>query len=162
MSEEHHINKLSTTLQQLIHILKYLHRNKQKPSKMFQGKNKFKLSQNLKLGVEGPSSQGTFFKVGGIFFLLLSLFLVRNIYVSLNNTPTSAKLTSSEQKVLGAFDKQSSDDSTPAKPTTYTVHKGDTLFNIAQAVEVNWVVIATLNDLKAPYNLKPGTVLKLQ
>lgn len=119
---------------------------------MFQRKTKFKLSQNLKLGIEGPSSQGTFFKVGGVFFLILSLFLIKNIYHSLNSDPSSAVQTSAPQ-VLGAFDQN---------PATYLVKKGDTLFNVAQATGVSWVVIASLNDLKAPYSLKPGAVLKLR
>ncbi|MDB4939862.1 MAG: hypothetical protein JWO40_287 [Candidatus Doudnabacteria bacterium] len=133
---------------------------------MFQRKTKFKLSQNLKLGIQGPSSQGTFFKVGGVFFLLFSLFLVKNIYQSLNSnsviTPSSSVQTT-QPKVLGAFDQQTPKNSATAPvASNYTVQKGDTLFNIAQSQNVNWVVIATLNDLKAPYNLKPGTVLKLQ
>jgi LysM repeat protein len=132
---------------------------------MFQRKTKFKLSQNLKLGIQGPSSQGTFFKVGGIFFLLLSLFLVKNIYKSLNSTDsTRAAQTAqaAQPQVLGAFDQKKTETTPPPKATSYTVQKGDTLFNVAQSQNINWVVIATLNDLKAPYNLKPGTVLKLQ
>ncbi len=120
---------------------------------MFQKKSKFKLSKNLKLGIEGPSSQGTFFKVGGVFFLGLSLVLAWNIFHSLSNKPAEGAAPA----VLGAFDQ-----STTEEPTTYTVQRGDTLFNVAQQTGVNWVVIATLNDLKAPYNLKPGAVLKLQ
>ena len=120
---------------------------------MFQRKTKFKLSKNLKLGIEGPSSQGTFFKVGGVFFLGLSALLAWNIFHSLNNHESQTQ----QAAVLGAFDQQA-----PAASTTYTVQRGDTLFNIAQQVGINWVVIATLNDLKAPYSLKAGTVLKLQ
>ncbi len=132
---------------------------------MFQRKTKFKLSKNLKLGIEGPSSQGTFFKVGGVFFILLSLFLVNNIYQNLNSeSPVKVtEVEASQPKVLGAFDKEDTTDSnTQPTPSNYTVLKGDTLFNIAQSLNVNWVVIATLNDLKAPYSLKPGIVLKLR
>ncbi len=130
---------------------------------MFQRKTKFKLSKNLKLGIEGPSSQGTFFKVGGVFFILLSLFLVKNIYQSLNTSSPANTVSASQPKVLGAFDEnQTESSSSQPVPTTYTVQKGDTLFNIAQSLNINWVVIASLNDLKAPYNLKPGTVLKLR
>lgn len=98
--------------------------------------------------------------------MALSLLLAKNIYQNLNSHDTvSVNLTSqtTAPKVLGAFDQQSSETpATPAPPTIYTVQKGDTLFNVAQSQGVNWVVIATLNNLKAPYNLKPGTVLKLQ
>lgn len=129
---------------------------------MFSSKQKFKLSKNLKLGIEAPSSQGTFFKVSGVFFLLLSLFLVRNIYKSLNADSPATLTATTEQgqpQVLGAFDQQKPGQTAPA---SYTVLKGDTLFNIAQSLNVNWVVIATLNNLHAPYSLKPGTVLKLR
>ena len=129
---------------------------------MFNRKTKFKLSKNLTLGIEGPSSQGTFFKVGGVFFILLSLFLVKNIYQNLNNGSPTEVVQASQPKVLGAFDQNKNTEQSQPVPTNYTVQKGDTLFNIAQSLNVNWVVIATLNDLKAPYSMKPGTVLKLR
>ncbi|GAC1413096.1 MAG: hypothetical protein NVSMB66_4110 [Candidatus Doudnabacteria bacterium] len=134
---------------------------------MFQKKTKFKLSKNLKLGIQGPASQGTFFKIGGVFFLALSLFFTRNAYQSLNSKPVySVETAPTQPKVLGAFDQKANNISdtplTASKPSNYIVQKGDTLFNVAQSQGVNWVVIATLNNLKAPYNLKPGTALKLQ
>ncbi len=132
---------------------------------MFLQKQKFKLSKNLKLGIEAPSSQVTLFKVSGVLFLIISLFLIRNIYKNLNTnvTGSSAAFQAAQPKVLGAFDQQSaSDPLLTAKPATYIVKKGDTLFNIAQSEQINWVVIATLNSLRAPYSLKPNTILKLR
>ena len=128
---------------------------------MFSRKQNFKLSQNLKMGIQPPSSQGTFFKVSGVVFLLLSIFLVKNIYKSLNNVTEVRKIDSVTPEVLGVFD-QNQQTSRKTIQATYTVSKGDTLFNIAQSQGINWVVIASLNDLKAPYTLKPGTVLKLR
>ena len=128
---------------------------------MFSSKQNFKLSQNLKMGIQPPSSQGTFFKVSGVVFLLLSIFLVKNIYKNLNTTTTIKQIDSVAPEVLGAFD-QNQETTRKTVPATYTVSKGDTLFNIAQSQGVNWVVIASLNNLKAPYTLKPGTVLKLR
>ncbi len=130
---------------------------------MFQNKAKFKLSKNLKLAIDAPSSQGIFFKVSGVFFLLLSLVLIWNIAKNLNSQASSAansQAAAIQPKVLGAFDEQNAA-SSPIT-ATYTVQKGDTLFNIAQKYNVNWVVIASLNDLHAPYTLKLGTVLKLR
>lgn len=129
---------------------------------MFARKQKVRLSESLQMGVAGPSSQSTFFKVGGVFFLILSLALIANMFMNINSAKDAQKITVSEQptQVLGAFDQ--SDAGSASVPATYTVQKGDTLFNIAQTHGVNWVVIATLNNLKAPYNLKVGTVLKLR
>ncbi len=130
---------------------------------MFGRKQKLTLSQTLQMGVAGPSSQSTFFKVGGVFFLVLSLGLIANIFSNIKASQKAPEIATKSQpsQVLGAFDKRTPDQ-IASTPETYTVAKGDTLFNIAQSHNINWVVIATLNNLKAPYNLKPGTVLKLR
>ena len=122
---------------------------------------KIKLSENLKLGIAGPTSQGALFKVGGVFFLAASIFLAANIYSNIKNSPDVAT-SNSDPKVLGAFDSSTSVKAEIAsKDITYTVQKGDTLFNIAQNLNINWVMIASANNLKAPYQLKPGTVLQI-
>lgn len=117
-----------------------------------------RLSEKLRMGIAGPSSQGTFFKFGGVFFLVISLFLVYNIYKNVNATPSGTN-QGSDQQVLGAFD-QTIEETTP-KFDSYTIQKGDTLFNIAQNKNVSWAVLATVNNLKAPYSLKPGAALKI-
>ncbi len=133
---------------------------------MLKQNQKIKLSDNLKLGIAGPSSQGAFFKVGGAFFLIISLILAVNIYHNIKNLPVAQNSTNAgvNPQVLGAFDQNqnasASTDSAP-KITTYTVQKGDTLFNIAQSLNTNWVLIASANNLKAPYQLKPGAVLQV-
>ena len=132
-------------------------------------KQKFKLSKSLRQGVSSPS-QGFFFKIAGSLFLILSIILASNIY---RNVSVADTKTQNPQQVLGAFDdrreaatqeiKKVEEQST--KPVTqevqYTVEAGDTLFNIAQKQIINWAAIATLNNLKAPYSLKPGMTLKL-
>jgi LysM repeat protein len=132
---------------------------------MLNKKSKIKLSKNLRQGIEGPSFQNLFFKVGGTFFLVLSLLMATNIYRNVNSAPATTQAFETETKVLGAFDDKREVVSTEVSPqpqeNTYTVEKGDTLFNIAQKKNVNWAVIATMNNLKAPYVLKFGTVLKL-
>ena len=126
---------------------------------MLNKKSKIKLSRNLKQGIEGPSFQNLFFKVGGTFFLVLSLLMAGNIYRSVNSAPAATQAFETEPKVLGAFDDKSEE--VEHEEITYTVERGDTLFNIAQKKNVNWAVIATMNNLKAPYVLKAGSVLKL-
>lgn len=132
---------------------------------MLNKKSKIKLSRNLKQGIEGPSFQNLFFKVGGTFFLVLSLLMAGNIYRSVNSAPAATQAFETEPKVLGAFDDKSEEVEQKTAPEpeeiTYTVERGDTLFNIAQKKNVNWAVIATMNNLKAPYVLKAGSVLKL-
>ena len=128
---------------------------------MAKAKQKIKLSENLKMGISGPASQSTFFKVGGVFFLVLSLILVINIYREMKSAPISAinaASTAADQKVLGAFDQRAP---VPIVTNTYTVQNGDTLFNIAQAKSLDWQTIATLNNMKPPYALKLGQQLKL-
>ena len=133
--------------------------------------NKLKLSEKLQLGVAGPSSQTLLFKSGGVFFLILLAILGFNIYSSLNNSITPPPSTAvaivegsvvseaESPQVLGAYDSLAQE-SAP-EPINYTVQQGDTLFNIAQNHNVSWVIIATLNELKAPYSLQPGTVIKI-
>jgi hypothetical protein len=48
-----------------------------------------------------------------------------------------------------------------ARSTTHTVKSGDTVNSLAKANKVSWKKIAKLNNLKAPYSLKPGSKLKI-
>jgi N-acetylmuramoyl-L-alanine amidase-like protein/LysM domain-containing protein len=47
------------------------------------------------------------------------------------------------------------------KATTYTVKPGDTLSKIGDALDVSWLDIAALNNIKTPYRITPGQVLKI-
>lgn len=129
--------------------------------------SKIKLSESLQIGVAAPTSQSTFFKIGGSIFLVLSLAIVGNIFYQIHNvhtstpgqssTNTSSNSQSAQQQVLGAYSQNSSQ----VQTTTYAVQKGDTLFNIAQSKGLDWQVIAALNNLTQPYVLKTGQQLKL-
>lgn len=44
---------------------------------------------------------------------------------------------------------------------TYTVKKGDTLFNLSQRYEISWQTLAQINNLAEPYILKIGQQLKV-
>lgn len=50
----------------------------------------------------------------------------------------------------------------PAYKNQYNVHKGDTLYSIAFANEVDYRDLATLNGLKPPYALHPGLRLRVR
>lgn len=44
---------------------------------------------------------------------------------------------------------------------SYTIKKGDTLFNLAQRYSVSWQTLAQINDLQAPFTLKIGQQIKV-
>ncbi|OGE82820.1 MAG: hypothetical protein A2846_00670 [Candidatus Doudnabacteria bacterium RIFCSPHIGHO2_01_FULL_49_9] len=44
---------------------------------------------------------------------------------------------------------------------TYTVKKGDTLFNISQNFDLSWQTLAEINNLQEPYLLKIGQSLRI-
>ena len=44
---------------------------------------------------------------------------------------------------------------------TFTVEEGDTLVGLAKSWHVNWKTIARVNKLRAPYDLRPGSKIKL-
>lgn len=44
---------------------------------------------------------------------------------------------------------------------SYTVKKGDTLFNLGQKIGISWQTLAELNELAEPYILKIGQELKV-
>lgn len=53
--------------------------------------------------------------------------------------------------------------SSPVETTTYTVQKTDLgLITIAKKVGVSWKSIAALNNIKAPYTIRVGQVLKIR
>jgi hypothetical protein len=43
----------------------------------------------------------------------------------------------------------------------YSVNKGETVFSIAQTHNIDWTALATINNLKAPFALKQGQILKI-
>jgi LysM repeat protein len=43
----------------------------------------------------------------------------------------------------------------------YQVDRGDTLFTISKQFNVPWTTLAELNDLKPPFNLRQGQIVKV-
>ena len=64
-------------------------------------------------------------------------------------------------EILGASDVKQTNGEDSLQFTTYTILKGDTLFNISQKFNISWTTLATLNNLKSPFYLKPGQTLKV-
>jgi hypothetical protein len=123
---------------------------------MAKSRNKVHLSPQLKLGVGRGYSKNNILKYSGFSFLFLSLLLFGWIIsVVAKHSSQVAQNNSANPQVLGATDNK-------ADPfLTYTVQKGDTVFNIAQKYNLNWATLATINNLASPFTLKPGQTLKI-
>lgn len=121
---------------------------------MWNSKNKVTLSPRLKLGVGRGYAKSKLFKITSASFLVVGLALGAHT-VSLLVSNDSANSASLSPRVAGASITQNTPEE--VKPfKTYTVQKGDTLFNISQKINVPWTTLAELNKMKPPFSLKPG------
>ena len=121
---------------------------------------KFELSPRLKLGVGRGYSQNQILKFSAIFCLVLALALAFNA-IRLVSKNSGQQTDNSAPQVLGASDVRQQGASNNLQFTSYTVAKGDTLFNISQKFNIDWTTLAALNNLQAPFSLKLGQTLKV-
>jgi LysM repeat protein len=126
---------------------------------MLYSHKKFELSPRLRLGVGRGYSQNQILKISGILCLVLALGLAFNA-VRLMFTETSSEQAGAPQ-VLGATDVKIQTAATEVQFIEYKIQKGDTLFNVAQKYNISWTTLATLNNLKSPFTLKPGETLRI-
>ena len=122
---------------------------------MMNSKNKIKLAPRLRWGVGRDTNKISFFKLGGALFLTLSAALVIRAGWLLFSPDQSESQTNPQ--VLGETDNPDADQLF----TEYKVKSGDTLFTIAQESNVEWTMLATINNLKAPFTLHAGQTLKI-
>ena len=128
---------------------------------MLKFKNQLELSPRLKSGVGRNYSKNRLLKISSFVFLLLAAGLtVNSLWIVFSRTP-SAKTEAGAPQVLGATDTQTSSSSPSVQFVEYKVKKGDTLFSISQQFNIQWMTIATLNNLKSPFSLKPGQTIKI-
>jgi len=124
----------------------------------YRNKKKLELSPRLKFGVGRGVSGNQILKIMSILFLVLAIGLsinaVRLIFTG------SSKVNESGQQVLGASD-ENNGELRKVQFIEYQVVEKDTLFNISQKYNINWTTLATLNNLKAPFSLKPGQIIKI-
>lgn len=121
---------------------------------MRSGKNKVKLSPRLQLGVGRQSRSGNLLKYSSLIFLVLSFALgARAVWMVVNH---SAKVDP-QGIVAGAADTVSG----KSVFVDYTIKNGDTLFSISQQYNIEWTALATLNNLKPPFDLKVGQTIKV-
>lgn len=116
-------------------------------------KNKIRLSRTL-AAQTSPYPQANRWIRRGFFFLLAALAL--GIYFSSGSKPENKPLETTKQ-ILGEQETQDS----AVEYQTYTVKKGDTLFNLSQKHAVSWQTLAEINNLEQPYILKIGQTLKI-
>jgi hypothetical protein len=129
---------------------------------MFRKQKKFELSPRLKLGVGRGYSQNQVLKYGAFFCLLiaggLTLNAVRLVFFSNISASTAAQAA---PQVLGASDTKDEAVAPTVQFIEYKIQKGDTLFNVSQKFNISWTTLATLNNLKSPFTLKTGQVIKI-
>ncbi len=115
---------------------------------MLSSKNKIKLAPRLRWGVGRDTNKINFFKLGGGIFLVLSAALIIRagwlLFADTNQSPTNGG------QVLGQADKVSEEQLF----IEYQVKSGETLFSIAKDHQVEWTILATINNLKAPFTLQ--------
>ncbi|MDR3643045.1 MAG: LysM domain-containing protein [Candidatus Doudnabacteria bacterium] len=126
------------------------------------GNKKFELSPRLRLGVGRGSTQNQILKIAAILCLVAAVILtanaVRLVIGSKNHTSNNGQ----NPQVLGASDSnQPAAGQTQVQFVSYTVQKGDTLFDISQKYNISWNTLATLNNLKSPFILKAGQTLNI-
>src|SRR6185436_18407636 len=103
----------------------------------FQSK-KFELSPRLKSGVGRGHSQNQILKVAAILCLVLAAGLTFNAVRLIAKNKNQPAAGSVSPAVLGASDIKDPQSGQTMEFTTYTVAKGDTLFNIAQKFNISW------------------------
>lgn len=123
---------------------------------MSSSNKKFELSPRLKFGVGRGYSENQILKISAFICLALAIALASNavrLAIKAGDEPAAAQ-------VLGASDTQAAQPQS-LEFTSYTVQKGDTLFNISQKFNIEWSTLAVLNNLKSPFVLKPGQVINI-
>ncbi|MBL8029797.1 MAG: LysM peptidoglycan-binding domain-containing protein [Candidatus Doudnabacteria bacterium] len=120
---------------------------------------KIELSPRLKLSVGRGLSQTKKLKIFASSLLVISLALTVNAVrlIFSNSGNDSAAL---EKQVLGVSNTRPQQQN-EIQFIEYTVQKSDTLFSISQKFNINWTTLATLNNLKSPFLVKPGQTIKV-
>ena len=135
------------------------------------------LSPELRAQITPHTKRDRTFVSAGVFFLILSTLMVVNLWPKSNSEPLSQSnfkpelaVAQPEKQVLGVSTveeiAESSDQFIPHQSpgagfTAYTVSSGDTLFNISQQYNIQWDLIAQINNLEEPYLLHSGQILKI-
>lgn len=113
---------------------------------------KIKLSRKLNWSVGKAQHTNLYFWFIGSFCFVLACVLIVRTNVKLQTNPTP--------EVLGAATHPEVQAETISL-NSYTVSKGETLFSISQKFGIPIETLAQLNDMKTPFNIQAGQVLKV-
>jgi len=127
---------------------------------MLINRNRFQLSPRLRVGVGRINNKSSILKYISTAFIVLSVLLSINTFRVFLKTDLDAGSETNSPKVLGISDTRTQEDS-KNQYIVYVVKKGDTLFNIAQAHNISWTTLATLNNIDSPFTVSSGQELKI-
>ncbi len=121
---------------------------------MWFGRNTKRIHLSRKLNWSVGKAQYTnyyFWFIGTVCFVLACILVIR----------TNSKLNqTTKPEVLGATTEQQNISNT-IQITDYNVSKGETLFSISQKFSIPIETLAQLNDIKTPFNIQAGQILKI-
>ncbi|MBP9686654.1 MAG: LysM peptidoglycan-binding domain-containing protein [Candidatus Doudnabacteria bacterium] len=122
---------------------------------MWFGKNqkRIRLSRQLKWSVGRGRNNNRLFWSIGLCCLALSAFLISRTNALLQNEAAP--------QVLGASTEQGVTESDAIIFTDYKVMKGETLFTISQKFGLPTETVAQINDIRPPFNIKAGQIIKI-
>lgn len=120
---------------------------------------KIELSPRLKLSVGRGLSQNRKLKIFASGLLVLAFGLTVNAERLMFFSEENPGSKEGQAQVLGAIDQKNTQDELDFEE--YVVLKNDTLFSISQKFNISWTTLATLNNLKSPFLVKPGQILKV-
>lgn len=95
------------------------------------------------------------------FSLFFLIFAFRGLIATVFIKPLGIINPSTTAPVTESTPTDSSGSFTLKSTSKYTVKTGDTLYSIADALNLDWKELAALNELKSPYSLEVGQELKL-
>lgn len=96
-----------------------------------------------------------------IFLIFAFRGLIATIFIKPIGIINPGNRPAVEQTVQNTEENTNQDTIPVESSGTYTVRSGDTLYGIAQDLEIGWEDLAALNNLEPPYSLSVGQKLKL-
>ncbi len=121
----------------------------------------YKLKQRFR---EDPFSTLVLYALffSAIFLIFAFRGLIATIFIKPIGIINPGNRPAAEQTVQNTEENKDQEQTTAVKSSgTYTVRSGDTLYGIAQDLEIGWEELAALNNLEPPYSLSVGQELKL-
>lgn len=121
---------------------------------MFKRKQKIHLSPRLAETIGQRARQPNAWKTRLAAVVVLSTLSLGALSYFKNSeiVAQNSSLAEARGEILGAES---------ATVINYMVESGDTLIKLSQKFNVYWMTIVEENELKAPYNLKPGQILRI-